>query len=128
MKIPTLTCLRRSSLEPTTFNQWLQEDENVYISTNLKKYSNDPASVREAIWGLSWLDYQLFMNEITREQYLEEYENYIRKHRWGDLHLLSGKNMGCWCENAHDCHGKVLQKLFKEQLLEKRMTQKEEGN
>ena len=123
--IPTLICVRRNFIDPLSFNEWLQKEDSVYISTNIKKYSNNLVAVADAVWGLSWLDYKLYNNDITVATYLEEYEKFIRKNRWGDLELLSGKEMGCWCENPVDCHGRVLQKLFKEYLLEKRMTEKE---
>ena len=106
-----------------TFTEWIQKEENVYISTNLRKYTRDPT--KEDKWGVSSLEYRLFVREITRDEYLQEYENYIRKHLWMNLESLTGKTLGCWCENLNQCHGKIIQKLFKERLLEKRMTEKE---
>ena len=123
MSIPTLQCIKRSYTEPLSFSDWVHMEENIYISTNLKKYLNNPDSKDE--WGHAFLDYKLYSNQITREEFLTEYEKFIRNHRWEDLELLSGKNLGCWCEKSSECHGKVLQKLFKERLLEKRMTERD---
>ena len=123
-KSPKLQCIKKTFIEPLTFSEWIAKDENVYISTNLKKYSKDPTKKDD--WGVAWLEIKLFLKEITIDEYLQEYENHIRRHKWKNLELLIGKTMGCWCENPNNCHGKILQKLFKERLLEKRMIEKDE--
>ena len=122
--IPSLVCLKKENISPLFFSEWVETSGNTYISTRLEKYynGNNKKSIT-AKWGLNQLEYRRFMCEITRDEYLAEYEDYIRNHRWEELDQLDGHVLGCWCLNYKDCHGQVLIKLFKERLLEKRMTQ-----
>lgn len=116
---PGYQCLIRSVLSPKTFTQWVQEDGNVYIGSNLGKYLKDPSLEDE--WGNRSLDRDLFYNRIGSGEYKILYEEYIRQEKWDQLETLGGKTMGCWCLRADECHASILMKLFHEKMLEKRM-------
>ena len=96
-----------------TFQEWLNEDGNLYIAAQLKKYSEDK-DVKESLWCHRRLSYKLYEKKITPEQYLEQYEKFVRKRLWCKLDSLEGKTLGCWCKEQEKCHGTVLIKLFNE--------------
>ena len=63
----------------------------------------------------------------TREQVVTKYYFHVRNsYLYNDLHELSGKRLGCWCDikprtwqeifNSPECHGQVLQRLFYEKF------------
>ena len=122
MLIPKYQCLKRDHLSPHTFKEWIEREDTIYISKNLRKYSQNPDLVDE--WIVAGLDLKLSKNLISHAEYIRQYELFIRNERWGDLDKLMGKTLGCWCENISRCHASVLRKLVKEKLLERRMVEK----
>ena len=118
-RTPKLVCVKKEYLAPTTFTEWVSEEDNIYIGARLKKYVKNPKPQNQ--WAISWLEYRRYEGNITDEEYMRLYEDFVRNKWWDRLEELNGKTMGCWCENQKECHGKILRKLFKERLLEKRM-------
>ena len=111
---PTFVSIKeQTTLEDISFKQWLEDNKNVYIAGNLKKYSRDE-DAKESIWYHRRLSYKLYKKDITIQQFLEQYEQFIRKKLWNKLDTLEGKNLGCWCEDKDKCHSSVLIKLFNE--------------
>ena len=126
--VPTLQCLQREFLEPLTFKEWCNQASNVYIGKNLSKYLHQPyPPVNYGDWYLNRVEYRYRIGEINQNEYNNIYEMFYRTHKWDELETLFGKCLGCWCRPDQDlCHGHILQKLCREKLLEKRMTQKDE--
>ena len=54
----------------------------------------------------------------NKENPLEKYAAHVRRRLWRDLDSLEGKLLGCWCENEHECHGRVLVELLEEKKNE----------
>ena len=125
-KIPLLQCLQRDVLSPLSFREWVRGNNNVYIGQNLNKYMD--SEEYSDVWSVKSLEDKLRNGEITHDEYLYMYEEYIRTVKWENLPDLDSKVLGCWCRNTSLCHGRVLQRLFKEQLLERRMTTKDDEN
>ena len=53
----------------------------------------------------------------NNENPLEKYAAHVRRRLWRDLDSLEGKLLGCWCENEHECHGRVLVELLEEKKM-----------
>ena len=68
--------------------------------------------------GGKWGNPFLITPSKSRSEVIEEYEEYLRNNDnlLSDLHELDGKVLGCWC-SPKSCHGDVLIKLRKEQML-----------
>ena len=114
MNTPSLVSINdQTTLEDISFKQWLEDSKNIYIAGNLKKYSSNE-DAKESIWFHRRLSYKLFKKDITNQQFLDQYELFIRKKLWNKLDTLEGKTIGCWCEDKEKCHGSVLIKLFNE--------------
>ena len=120
---PGYQCLVRDFLAPKTFRQWVAEEGNVYIGSNLARYLKDPSA--EDVWGHRELDRDLFYNKIGPNEYKILYEEFVRQERWELLDSLAGKVLGCWCPRLENCHASVLMKLFHEKLLENRLRDSE---
>ena len=99
---------------PTSFPKWVKEPNNLYIASQAKKYLHN--AKENSKWNHGKLSWRLYQGEITPEEFLGQYEEYVRKDLWNDLGELANKTMGCWCEDQTNCHGKVLQKLYKEKM------------
>ena len=119
--LPKFQCLSKKDLFPSSFTQWMQNENNIYISSNLAKYTQNKDAVTE--WSCSWIEREMFYGNISRDEYFAEYEHFFREHKWDDLDKLFNKTLGCWCHNKHQCHFKVIYQLCKEKLLERRMRQ-----
>ena len=118
-KAPVYQCLQKAKIEPVTFTEWIQNPNNVYIGTNLKKYSRDPNA--KDSWGHDELNRKLFYANIALDEYHALYEDWVRREKWSEIETLANKSLGCWCENENRCAFKTLLKLYKEKLLLKRM-------
>ena len=119
---PKIQCLKRNALErgpkPTTFMQWMKEPNNIYVSTNLKKYYQN-ADERHNRWGHNNLSYKLFSKQIDKNEFMSRYTDYIKKEKWGDLDQLKNKVLGCWCDiDDTDCHARILQSLYRQKKNE----------
>ena len=99
----------------------------MYIGKNLSKYLQQaypPINYQE--WCLSRIEHRYRAGEICTAEYEDIYESFYRKFMWSEIENLIGKVLGCWCDPETEmCHGKILIKLSKEKLLEKRMTTKD---
>ena len=114
MAPPTLVSIKTAIEEDNlSLQEWLEEDGNLYIAPQLKKYSTNK-NIKESLWCHRNLSYQHFKEEITTEEYLEKYEKFVRRRLWNKLDSLEGKTMGCWCKDHDKCIGTVLIKLFNE--------------
>jgi|SRR5215208_2001615 len=51
--------------------------------------------------------------EITREEGLRRYGEYVRERYWDQLRELDGRVLACWCAPL-PCHGHVLLRLIEE--------------
>ena len=120
---PRVQCLRKAALEcgdhPTTFFKWMNDPNNIYVSTNLKKYHQD-ADIRHTKWGHSNLSYKLFTKQINKDEFMKQYADYIIKDKWADLDTLKNKVLGCWCDvDDPHCHARVLQSLYRKKMNDK---------
>jgi len=81
---------------------------------NLKVDKYDVYIGRGSKWGNPFV----LLNEDDRKLVIEKYEKYIRgrKDLMDSLYELDGKVLGCYCK-PRACHGDVLIKLRKEQLV-----------
>ena len=97
---------------PKPLCDWVREPDNIYIGHD---------------WGIvwsrnNWCDDELYWQHIegklTTEEYFKKYEE---KFMHSPLEELAGKTLACWCDDGDmtKCHGRVLQKLFKENVVDK---------
>ena len=114
--IPKRTCVKRDVLKMkgTSFSQWLQDSNNLYIHKNLAKYGKKHG-FSDSIWYKDVKELQTFVNDED-EDYLSVYEKCIRRtpELWKNLDNLENKVLGCWCKSSQTCHADVLIKLYKE--------------
>lgn len=127
-KIPRLVCVKKESIDPLTFKEWVNRPSNVYISRNVHKYlgyqSYAPPNYQE--WSLGRVEFRYRNGEIDEQEYHAIYEQFYKTHMWSDIDSLFGKTLGCWCPTGStSCHGNVLIKLAKQKILEARMTSRE---
>lgn len=118
-KLPKYQCLSKKDLAPLTFTEWMRSENHIYIGNNKAKYTKNRDAVTE--WCCQWLERSLFYGNISRDEYFEEYERFIRDKKWDDLDNLFNKTLGCWCPQQNSCHFKIIYQLCKEKLLERRM-------
>ena len=78
--IPSLVCLKKENISPLSCSEWVETPGNIYISARLEKYFSNKNRHITAKWGLNQLEYRRFMCELSRDEYLAEYEDYIRTH------------------------------------------------
>ena len=117
--IPTLVCIKKANLG-MPLNQWMKEKDNIYIGNTWKisKYAKDFEDNYPNKWFEFSLDWQHYKGELTTENFFKEYEAEAKKK---PLVELAGKTMGCWCDgDMETCHGRVLQKLFREVVVDKK--------
>ena len=117
-KVPRWMCIKNSALpNGTTFSDWVKDEDNLYIAAQKKKYIKD--AKENSKWCHGNLSWRLFKKEITVDEFLQKYEQYVRKNLWNDLEELTNATMGCWCEDEGVCHGGVLKRLYKEKMMNK---------
>ena len=104
----------------TSFKEWFDTENNLYIGRNAAKYAN--RDVPDSQWANPFMISQWTgpSKEWILEDILKTYENYVRTNPFlmNSLHELKGKQLGCWCK-PKQCHGDILLKLYKE-FCEKR--------
>ena len=111
-KEPTLACMQKPYLPPnTSFQQWVQTPGNIYIGGRAKKYC-PPGYTEESMWTNTKLLRKLYRGDISRAEFLEQYETWVRNHMMKQVFNLSDKVLGCWCTNFEECHGNVLKKVW----------------
>lgn len=96
----------------------MSEDPDIPVLVNLRKKgaSADVFIGRPSKWGNPFITGM----DGSREEIIQKYEEWIRERPtlMGALHELRGKRLGCFC-TPHPCHGDVLIRLVKEDLLRK---------
>ena len=118
MAVPSIVSVTNKSLNPRsiTFGEWLKKENTIFIGPQAVKYAK---ATENSPWLPASLNYKLFKKEISQHEFNTQYETYIRSKMWSSLHTLAGKELGCWCHDPEredsQCHGKILQKLFREQ-------------
>ena len=118
-EVPDIVCIKNSALpHDVKFSDWVKDDNHIYISTQKKKYVKGTKDHYNK-WCHGNLSWKLYKKEITLDEFLDQFETYARKYLWRDLDELTGKTMGCWCEDINMCHGAVLQRLYIEKMFNK---------
>ena len=118
MAVPSIVSVTNKSLNPRsiTFGEWLKKENTIFIGPQAVKYAK---ATENSPWLPASLNYKLFKKEISQHEFNTQYETYIRSKMWSSLPTLAGKELGCWCHDPEredsQCHGKILQKLFREQ-------------
>ena len=99
----------------TSFKEWFDTENNLYIGRNAAKYAN--RDVPDSQWANPFMISQWTgpSKEWILEDFLKTYENYVRTNPFlmNSLSELKDKQLGCWCQ-VGKCHGDVLVKLYKE--------------
>ena len=108
MSAPVLRCVDKEHREKDgfeTFREWIEEENHVYIGSNIAKYA---PGVEANEWSMPW-EIKPFAKNMGRR-----YEAYLRsKDDLTDLlSTLTDKDLGCCCSSR--CHGEVILKLYTE--------------
>ena len=109
---PRLVNVSASNLYPTKFREWCQFPNTKYIGSNFTKYTG--MAQTETPWTIPSLEYKKYSREIDIDQYLKEYYIYLKKNKLEDIRKLKYTTLGCFCTNPAQCHGTVIQTLYKE--------------
>ena len=118
MTVPSIVSVTNKSLisRSITFGEWLKKENTIFIGAQAVKYAK---TSENSPWLPASLNYKLYKKEISQNEFNTQFENYIRTKMWSLLPTLAGKELGCWCHDPEredsQCHGKILQKLFREQ-------------
>ena len=110
--IPVYQCLKKDII---TFNKWMKNENHIFIGSQLAKHSGD-ITLRDA-WSIPWMDDSFANGEITAEEYLRMYEDYVRAYWWDTLEILYFKTCGCFCENVEQCRYSVLRKCVYKKVV-----------
>lgn len=80
-------------------------------SMTVKEYNKLPQKLRES------LPFEKVGKNITLENSILYYKNYvIMSNLINDIEEISGKTLGCFCDQSGDCHAKVLVELFSQKI------------
>lgn len=110
---PTLVCLKKPYYHShLSFHQWVQTPGNIYIGGNAKKYC-PPGYKEDSMWVNRKLLLQVNCGDITRAEFLKQYEAWVRNHMMEYVPTLANKVLGCWCTNFQECHGHILKKVWR---------------
>jgi hypothetical protein len=95
--------------------EWMTDTNNIYIGRKGVLILNGGRfPEKDSIWANPFK----IKGDLTREEVLEKYEDYITEKLNEDEELqkqlisLKGKNLGCWCK-PEPCHGDILKRLIK---------------
>lgn len=106
---PTVVNIKTSELKKNGYanlEKWLEDPSHLYIGRDMSRFVK---GAKVSKWQNPFK-----VNDFTRDQVLEKYEEYIRKSdRMSQLSELEGKVLGCWCHPL-GCHGHILKKLYNE--------------
>ena len=118
-KVKNICKSAREQEEYKSFNQWFDDEKNIYIGRNAGKYTQ--RGVKESKWANPFIccDWEMAKAEWVVEDLVNCYEKYVRKNAvlMNSLHELEGKQLGCWCKPGL-CHGDVLIKLYNEMYVQ----------
>lgn len=110
MQSPTLINVKIKYLRGKgfeSFAQWQNKPDSLYIGRNMNFYVQ---GALQSVWHNPFT-----LKQYSIEESLQKYEEKIRNSDLYDrLHELNGKELGCWCQGEHACHGDILIKLFNE--------------
>ena len=104
-------CLRKKYNDPNiNLKKWMEMENNLYVGRHGRIFINKeifhyPASKWQNPYKVS---------EYSLGESLDLYEEHIRKNLVPDLQELSGKSLGCFCDQSNPCHTQVLVKLYNE--------------
>ena len=113
---PQFQCLLKAALpDGLTFREWIRDPRNVYISSNLAKYSGNCEATDD--WDNGELSYLYKYAIIPHHEYLRLYELWIRRERWSALESISGKTLGCWCTHPAICVFSVIARVYREKMF-----------
>ena len=104
------------------FNEWLLQEDTVYIGCYLKSQPIDHTShekmssvVARIEFKLPWIECRHQYGKIEDEEYFKLVEDFYRKHYGSDkFHSFFGKRLGCFCEHEETCHFSVIKKICDE--------------
>ena len=109
-KYPKVVCIKKAELNKRgidNFADWQSKKKSIYIGRNMSFY------IKGAV-GSKWSN-PFTVKKYGRRKCLKLYKQYIEKSDlYYQLHELSGKELGCFCLENEDCHGKMLIELMKE--------------
>ena len=116
MNPPILKCITKEAREKdgfTSFKDWYNTPNHIYIGSNIRKYLKD-YNKKDSLWCNPFKYY-----DLTKNQANEFFEAFVRSNPFMILQLeeLESKVLGCWC--SENCHGEILIKLYDE-LVEKK--------
>lgn len=127
-----VVCVKVANIRPKYNNlrEWMEDSNNVYIGRRgIVFIDGKRFPPRDSIWANSFkIDTEKRINDGTREEVLEKYEDCLRKIlkknpvMVNELLDLKNKRLGCWCHSLKFselggqafCHGDILMKLLKE--------------
>ena len=101
---------------PLPFRVWVKDPKNIYIGSNINKYTGESNHEDDQFWN-NQLENQLYKREITQEQYLINYENWLMSVKIADIEsvskMMESVTLGCFCGRVDSCHGLAIIKLIK---------------
>ena len=126
---PTTQCVKVASLRKESGNvninleTWISNPVNEYVGRRGRIFihyidANNEKAKRVFHYPESkWKNPYKVGEANSLSTSLELYEKHIESDLVEDLKELSGKNLGCFCDQKGDCHAKVLVRLFESYVL-----------
>ena len=116
MQTPTTQCIKVKELRKKYQNnnidlkKWLAMENNLYTGRHGRIFINKEIFHYP---GSKWANpYKI--SDYSLSESLQLYEQHIRDNLMADLSELTGKVLGCFCDQSNPCHTQVLVKLYKE--------------
>ena len=123
--IPTTECLKVASLRKKYGSQinlenWIANPNNLYVGRYGRIFITDPTTGEKRIFHYSGSKWQnpYKVGKVGKDHYsldesLNLYREYlIQTNLVKDIGELSGKNLGCFCDQAGPCHAKILVEYY----------------
>ncbi len=96
--------------EYQNLKDWCEDPNNVYIGRKGIVFVDGARyPTHDSVWANPYK-----LNDMTREESLEKYKNYIQakiNNNEVDIEELRGKTLGCWCK-PQNCHGDILKEIL----------------
>ena len=101
----------------TSFKDWLLDDNNIYTGRKGRLWITDPITKEREVFIYKS---SIFANpfKVGKDGTTEECINLYKQHLYSNLelleqlHVLKGKNLGCFCNNNSLCHNDILLELL----------------
>lgn len=108
--------LRKETGDPDmTLEKWLDDPRNVYVGRPGRIFIGSGDDKR--IFHYPGSKYANIYVDGTREEVVKKYRKYLKDSGLTeDIRELLGKNLGCWCDQAGECHAKVLLEYLKTEI------------